>query len=51
MTSRAKCSSHREFLKESSELAMDLERSAPNMKAMEQYNAVQEKEKEQVDMP
>lgn len=37
----------REFTKSISELAAELERSAPNMKALEQYDAVKEKEREQ----
>ena len=38
----------REFHKSSAELAAELERAAPNMKALEQYGAVKEKEREQV---
>ena len=37
----------REFQKASAELAAELERAAPNMKALEQYDAVKEKEREQ----
>ena len=40
----------REFQKASAELAAELERAAPNMKALEQYEAVKEKEREQVSL-